>query len=73
MQKIRLTIEGMSCGHCVERVRRALQKVEGVEVRSVDVGSAMLELDPARTQPEELVRAVDDLGFVASVAATRAA
>jgi copper chaperone len=73
MQTIQLTIEGMSCGHCVARVRRALQSVAGVDVRSVDVGSAVAELDPARTKPEDLIRAVDDVGFVASLAGTGAA
>ena len=73
MQTIQLTIEGMSCGHCVARVRRALESLEGVEVRSVDVGSAAADLDPARTSPGHLIRAVDDLGFTASVAATKAA
>ena len=73
MQTIQLTIEGMSCGHCVARVRRALESLEGVEVRSVDVGSAAADLDPARTSLGHLIRAVDDLGFTASVAATKAA
>jgi copper chaperone CopZ len=71
--QIQLSIEGMSCGHCVSRVRRALQSIEGVEVRSVEVGSAVAEVDPARTKPEDLIRAVDDVGFVATIAATRAA
>ena len=73
MQKIHLAIEGMSCGHCVARVRRALQSVAGVQVTSVEVGSAVAEVDPARVKPEDLLRAVDDVGFVAEVAAPRAA
>lgn len=73
MQTIRLTIEGMSCGHCVARVRRALENVEGVDVGSVEVGSAVAELDLSRTSPSELIRIIDDLGFTASVAATSAA
>ena len=73
MQTIHLNIEGMSCGHCVSRVRRALQGVAGVEVTSVDVGSAVAEINPAVTKPENLIQAVDAVGFVASVAAPRAA
>ena len=73
MQTIRLTIEGMSCGHCVARVRRALENVEGVDVGSVEVGSAVAELDLSRTSSAELIRIIDDLGFTASIAATRAA
>jgi copper chaperone len=70
MQKIHLAIEGMSCGHCVARVRRTLQDIEGVRVTDVQVGSADAELDPARTNPEDLARAVSDAGFTARVSAT---
>lgn len=35
-----LTIDGMTCGHCVQAVTKALVGVQGVGVRSVVVGSA---------------------------------
>ena len=73
MQKIHLTIEGMSCGHCVGRVRKALQAVGGVEVTSVQIGSAVAEVDPARASADDLIRAVGDAGYVANLSATRAA
>ena len=71
MQKVHLTIEGMSCGHCVARVRGALQAVDGIEVTSVQLGSAVAEIDPTRVKPDDLVRAVGDVGYVANL--TRAA
>jgi copper chaperone CopZ len=73
MQKIHLAIEGMSCGHCVARVRRTLEGIEGVHVTSVEVGSADAELDPAATTSEILTRALSEAGFSARVSATRAA
>ena len=73
MQKIHLVIEGMSCGHCVARVRRALEIIDGVRVIGVQVGSAEVELDPTRSGAEDLARAVSDAGFLSSVSATRAA
>ena len=44
MRKL-LTIEGMSCGHCVMRVKSALQGLEGVTDVDVDLlkKSAMVE------------------------------
>lgn len=39
---LNLAIEGMSCGHCVARVTKALTGIAGVEVMSVAVGSAQL-------------------------------
>ncbi|HPE90298.1 MAG TPA: heavy-metal-associated domain-containing protein [Spirochaetia bacterium] len=46
MKKI-LTIEGMSCGHCAMRVKKALEEVAGVSSATVDVteGKAVVEGD----------------------------
>lgn len=44
MKKI-VTIEGMSCGHCVMRVKKALEGVPGVTKAEVDLlkGEAIVE------------------------------
>ena len=73
MQKIHLTIEGMSCGHCVARVRRVLEETQGVRVTAVQVGSAEAEIDPDRIDSVTVAQAVSDAGYPASIAATRAA
>jgi copper chaperone CopZ len=73
MQKIHLTIEGMSCGHCVARVRRTLEAMDGVRVTSVDIGTADAEIDPQRIEPEALARAVSDAGYTARAATIKAA
>jgi copper chaperone CopZ len=62
---LRLAIDGMHCGGCVTRVTNALKKVEGVEVQSVEVGSAEVLIDPARTAPEAVLEAVERIGFQA--------
>jgi copper chaperone CopZ len=38
--KIEIKITGMSCEHCVKRVKEALSKIEGVKEVSVDLYSA---------------------------------
>lgn len=60
-----ITIEGMHCGGCVNRVTLALKKVEGVEVRSVEVGSALVRLDPEKTSAGQVLAAVRKIGFEA--------
>jgi copper chaperone CopZ len=40
-----ISIEGMHCQACVKRVRMALEKVEGVAVRDVTIGSAVVDGD----------------------------
>ena len=45
-----IAIEGMHCDACVRRVRMALEKVEGVTVREVTVGSAVVDTDASRQE-----------------------
>jgi copper chaperone len=68
--KLNLKIDGMHCGACVRRVTLALQKVEGVEAGAVDVevGSASVNYDEAKTTEQEIVDAVDRIGFTAHAA-----
>jgi copper chaperone len=70
MEHTTLTIDGMTCGHCVSAVRQALDGVDGATVESVAVGSATVAYDPARTSPERLAAAVTEEGYAASTAAT---
>jgi copper chaperone len=41
---MKLAIEGMHCQACVQRVRRAIEKVVGARVENVDVGSAAVAI-----------------------------
>ena len=70
MASLQLRITGMHCGHCVATVEQALQKVQGVYGASVDLehGSAEVDYDDKRAQPDALVSAVTDAGYGAEVA-----
>ena len=63
MQTLTLEIGGMSCGHCVAAVRKALEKVPGVKVDDVQIGRATVEYDPTKVQDTALREAVDDAGY----------
>ena len=65
MNHLNLRIDGMSCGHCVARVEKALSKLEGVHVNRIDIGSAELDYDPARTPFARIREALDDAGYTA--------
>ncbi len=67
MERIRLTISGMTCGHCETAVQSALEAVEGVTSVTVDRqgGSATVVGSAAAAA---LVEAIDDAGFDASAA-----
>ena len=42
-QTMTLSIDAMSCGHCINAVTKALSAVPGVQVKSVAVGTAQIE------------------------------
>lgn len=68
MTALKLDITGMHCGACVRRVTTALEKVPGVAVKSVEVGSAQVEYDPSVAAPEAIRSAVEKIGFGAATA-----
>jgi copper chaperone CopZ len=70
MSLVTLQIDGMSCGHCLNAVNRALSGVPGVAVQSVQMGRAEVEVDAAsRTVTDALVAAVEQAGYGATVVA----
>ncbi len=62
-QQTNLTITGMHCDACVRRVRLALEKLPSVQVSSVAVGSARINSDPALTSEQQILAAIDKIGF----------
>jgi copper chaperone CopZ len=65
MNRATLEIDGMSCGHCVASVKNALEKLSGVAVERVAVGTATVAYDPAVVSPEQIATAVTDAGYEA--------
>lgn len=63
-----LKIDGMSCGHCVASVKKALERLDGVTVGNVAIGSATLDYDPDVVTAEKIVETVSDAGYAASPA-----
>lgn len=63
MQK-KLTIEGMSCGHCVMHTEKALRGLEGVDEVKVDLNAKSAIVTANRAIPdEEFKKAVADAGY----------
>jgi copper chaperone len=68
MENLTLHIEGMSCGHCLNAVNKALSSLKGVEIDSVKIGRAELRYDPALVDPTRIAAAVSDEGYRATPA-----
>ncbi len=58
----RLKIDGMSCGHCIVAIKKALQ-VSGLEVKSVSIGEAVVERDPLQCDVERIREVIDEAGY----------
>ncbi len=63
MKTQELSIEGMSCGHCVTSVRNQLAKLKDVHVEDVQIGKARVRYDERTTAVTDLARAIEDAGY----------
>ena len=63
MTTVSMQISGMTCGHCVSAVRKALEAVPGVTVEQLAIGSATVAYDEAATNADAIAQAVDDEGY----------
>jgi mercuric ion binding protein len=68
-QTATLDVTKMDCAVCPITVRKALEKVPGVESAKVDFKTkrAVVAFDPAKTTSDALTKATADAGFPSSV------
>ncbi|MDC3417013.1 copper chaperone CopZ [Aquibacillus salsiterrae] len=67
MEKITLSITGMSCNHCVNKVENALNEQDGVEKVKVNLkkGTAVVKFDESKQTLDQLTAAVSEVGYEA--------
>src|SRR5215210_6142623 len=67
-EHLELPITGMSCASCANRVERSLNEVDGV-LATVNYATerATVDYDPASVSTEQLVRAVEAVGYTAAL------
>lgn len=70
MKTTRLQVKGMTCGHCVATVEKALRNQTGVRNATVhlDNGAAEVEYEEGTVAPEQLIAAVEEEGYAARIA-----
>jgi len=65
MEKITLTVKGMTCMGCVRSVKNVLEPVPGVA--GVDItlenGQVTIDYDPARSGVDQFTNAINDAGY----------
>lgn len=65
--KIILSLQGLSCMHCVGSVTKALQARSDVESVNVTIDYAIIE---SNASPESLIKTIEDAGYEAAEATT---
>lgn len=63
MERVTLRIDGMTCGHCIAQVTKALNQVDGVAVEEVKVGTATVSYDPEAASKDRIAQAIEDQGY----------
>lgn len=66
-QRLDLKVTGMTCSHCAESVRRALAECDGVRSAQVSLASGRALVTGDDLDQEQLLAAVTDLGYAASL------
>jgi copper ion binding protein len=63
--KDKLSIEGMSCDHCVSHVTKALESIEGMRKVKVNLKNNVAEVvyDGNKVSLEAMKRAVSEAGY----------
>jgi len=65
MEKITLKVEGMSCQHCVNSIKKAISVLSGVSDISVNLTgkTVMVEYDPAVITLDIIKNEIEEQGF----------
>ena len=58
-----ISIQGMTCNHCVMAVKRELMKLPAVQVKDVQIGSASVAYDESKVNPAQIGAAIAEAGY----------
>jgi copper chaperone CopZ len=69
LNRIVISVEGLSCVTCEIPVRHALRRIDGVKFVHVSAATktATVDYEPAKTNPEQLMAAISSIGYRASL------
>jgi copper chaperone CopZ len=68
MTVLTIYLEGLSCGHCLNTVNRALAELAGVRVRTVRMDRVVVDYDSGVVTTPAIVAAVERAGYRAALA-----
>ncbi|MDX9714708.1 MAG: cation transporter [Dissulfurispiraceae bacterium] len=63
MTETKISISGMSCGHCVNRVKKAIDALNGISSSDVQIGTATISFDEAMIDRAAIAAAIENAGY----------
>ena len=63
MSETTIMIDGMSCMHCVMRVKKAIEVLPGINDLNVEVGKADVSFDVTKTSQKDIEAAITKAGY----------
>jgi copper chaperone len=67
MAEATIMIEGMSCMHCVMRVKKAIENLAGIDTLNVEIGKATVTFDDAKSSQKDIEAAIIKAGYKVKV------
>ena len=69
LSRVVVSVDGLSCVTCEIPVRHALRRIDGVKAAHVSAATktATVDYEPAKTNPEQLVAAINSTGYRAAL------
>ena len=67
MPQINLSVQGMTCGSCVNHVTKALEVLDGVQSVHVDLQSGRVQVGRTTDQSDDLIHVLDEEGYPSSL------
>lgn len=61
MERVTFALSGMTCGHCVASVTKALKNIDGI--RNVAMNEVTVDIDGGRTSKEEVAKTLAGVGY----------
>lgn len=63
MERVNFELSGMTCGHCVSSVTKALQGIDGVQIEKVAINRVTVGVDSGRTSSQAIAKRLGDVGY----------
>lgn len=63
MTDMTIKIEGMTCMHCVGRVRRAVEALSGIQALDVQIGWVKATFDESKLKKDDIEKAITTAGY----------